>query len=83
MFQQEEATDTRPEQGSHHTTEAATILPSHASPGRARAVVRECHRHSQSEAGLGTLVQHREGAHCSSSGRAETCWGAGACQCSS
>lgn len=48
-------------------------MPSNPSPGRARAAVRSPTGTASSEAGLGTLVQRREGVHCSSSGRAETC----------
>lgn len=75
MFQQEEATDTQPEQGSCHTTEAATTacpaVPALGEPGPRSQVP---HSTASSEAGLGTLVQYREGrAHCTSSGRAETC----------
>lgn len=58
MFQQEEATDTQPEQGSCHTTEVATTAcPAVPALGEPRLWSQVPHCMASSEAGLGTLVQ--------------------------
>lgn len=69
MFQQEEATDAKPEQGSRHTSKAATM----ACPAWGdRVAARWPASTASSKVRLGIPVQCGKRALCSSAGRAET-----------
>lgn len=88
MFQQEEATDTQPEQGSRHTTEVATMacpaIPALGEPGLRSEVPQ-----AQPGVKLGLapwcnaerelIALHQ--AELKPASWAKACWGAGACQC--
>lgn len=87
MFQQEEATDTQLEQGSHHTSKAATVACS-ASPAPGEPGLRSDGPQAQLAAKLGLHpgAMQRDlsaplQAELKHTSWAKACWGAGACRC--